>query len=238
MTWFEYLLTETTLGRAIVFKEVKKTVDKSSGGFYPAPYSIIDVVKDNFGKTEFEHQLDEAKRFSVLAATPQSEALIGIFHGTNAVKKHSFGKPSHPVKTIAVLGAGLMGAGIAQVSVDNGGYRVLLKDKDTTGVARGEKIIDDALKGKLAKKRMTEFEYTEKSSRLIPLHDGIESWKKHFSTADLVIEGERVYILEKFISKDSNYRFFNIILLFFFLFFFHYEVSMIIYFHLLISSFF
>ena len=71
MSLFEWLLTETTLGRAYVFKEVKKTVDKSSGGFYPAPYSIIDVVKDSFGRTEFEHLLDEAKKFSVLAATPQ-----------------------------------------------------------------------------------------------------------------------------------------------------------------------
>lgn len=190
MSYFEWLLTETTLGRAYVFSEVKKSVDKTSGGFYPAPYSIIDVVKDNFGRTEYDHLMDEAKRFSVLADTSESEALIGIFHGTNAVKKHSFGKPSHPVKTIAVLGAGLMGAGIANVSVDNGGYRVLLKDKDAGGVARGEKIIDDALKSKMAKKRMTEFEYSEKTARLIPLHDGIESWQKHFSSADLVIEGK------------------------------------------------
>jgi hypothetical protein len=54
---------------------------------------------------------EEAKSFAKLAATPVSEALIGLFHGTTAVKKHDFGSPVHPVKKIAVLGAGLMGAG-------------------------------------------------------------------------------------------------------------------------------
>ncbi len=131
---------------------------------------------------------DEAKKFSELAATPVATALIGIFHGSSAVKKHSFGPVTHPIKNIAVLGAGLMGSGIAQISVDSGKYRVLLKDKDTSGVSRGEKVVDDALKDKLKKKRMTNYEYSETVSRLIPLHDGIDLWKKHFSQADIVIE--------------------------------------------------
>jgi hypothetical protein len=41
--------------------------------------------------------------------TKESEALIGLFQGSIAVKKHDFGKPKQEVKTIAVLGAGLMG---------------------------------------------------------------------------------------------------------------------------------
>ena len=85
----------------------------------------------------------------------------------SAVKKHDFGTPSHPIKTVAVLGAGLMGAGIAQISVDAGKYRVLLKDKDAAGVARGEKVVIDSLDGKLKKKRMTNFDYCETSARLV-----------------------------------------------------------------------
>jgi enoyl-CoA hydratase/long-chain 3-hydroxyacyl-CoA dehydrogenase len=187
-SWMRFFLEDTPFGRNTMFSKAKETVDKNSGGFYPAPYAILDVLKDNFGKDRMTHLKDEADKFSKLAATPVSEALIGIFHGTTAVKKHNYGSPSHPVKTIAVLGAGLMGAGIAQVSVDNGKYRVLLKDKDAAGVARGEKAIDDALKGKLKKKRMTNFEYCDTSSRLVGLHDGIESWKRHFAGADMVIE--------------------------------------------------
>ena len=190
MSYLEYFTTQTTPGRHFFFQAMKKQVDASTGGHYPAPYEIIGVLKDNFQKSEMTYLTDEAKRFAKLAATPQSEALIGIFHGSNAVKKHDFGKPSHPINTIAVLGAGLMGAGIANVSVDNGKYRVLLKDMDAAGVARGEKIIDDALKDKLNKKRITNFEYSSTTSRLAPLHDEVDSWKKHFGKADMVIEGE------------------------------------------------
>ena len=187
-SWMQFFLEDTPFGRKTMFDKAKETVDKNSGGFYPAPYAILNVLKDNFGKDRMTHLKDEAEKFSKLAATPVSEALIGIFHGTTAVKKHNFGSPKQPVKTIAVLGAGLMGAGIAQVSVDNGKYKVLLKDKDAAGVARGEKSIDDAMKAKLKKKRMTNYEYCDVNARLIGLHDGIDSWKKHFAGADMVIE--------------------------------------------------
>ena len=46
----------------------------------------------------------------------------------------------------------------------------------------------DEMKAKLNKKRMTNYEFCSTASRLTPLHDDVESWKKHFSTADLVVE--------------------------------------------------
>jgi 3-hydroxyacyl-CoA dehydrogenase, NAD binding domain len=72
----------------------------------------------------------EAKRFSEMAATPQSAALIGLFDGSTALKKSPFGAPARRVEMVAVLGAGLMGAGIAQVTAEKG-YKVLLKDRDS-----------------------------------------------------------------------------------------------------------
>ena len=160
----------------------------TTGGHYPSPYKILDVLQNNVGKPKMTHLEDEAQKFAECASTSVSQALIGIFHGTSAVKKHSFGSPTHPINNIAVLGAGLMGAGIAQISVDNGKYRVFLKDKDAAGVARGEKVINDAFTAKMKKKRMTNYDYCDKTSRLVPLHDGTESWKRHFANADLVIE--------------------------------------------------
>ena len=184
----DFLTEDTPFGRSYMFDAAKKAVDKSSGGHYPAPYKIIEVLRDNYGKPRAEHLKDESAKFAELAATPVSSALIGIFKGTTEVKKHSFGSPRVPVKNVAVLGAGLMGAGIAQVSVDSGKYRVFLKDKDQAGVMRGQKVISDAMAAKLKKKKMTNHEYCATDSRLIPLHDGVESWKRHFAQADLVIE--------------------------------------------------
>jgi len=44
------------------------------------------------------------------------------------------------VETIGILGAGLMGAGIAQASASKG-FRVLLKDRDDVGLGKGEAYI-------------------------------------------------------------------------------------------------
>ena len=65
---------------------------------------------------------------------------------------------------------------------------MLLKDKDSASVSRGEKMISDNLAVKLKKKQMTNFEFAETTSRVVPLHDGIGAWKRHFSQADVVIE--------------------------------------------------
>lgn len=86
--------------------------------------------------------------------------------------------------------------GIAQVSLDNGKYQVLLKDKDFAGVSRGEKTIDSDMKLKLKSKRMTNHQYCDTMARLTPLHDDVESWKRHFASADIVIEAVFEVVLD------------------------------------------
>jgi enoyl-CoA hydratase/long-chain 3-hydroxyacyl-CoA dehydrogenase len=170
------------------FKKAREGVQKAAGPHYPAPFGIIEVMEKGRGRGKQAHLELEADKFVELAGTTQCAALIGLFHGMNAVKKHDFGTPTYPVEKVAVLGAGLMGAGIAQVTLDQGKYTVLLKDKDQAGVSRGEGVINKELSDKLKKKRITNYQFYEKTSRLIPLHDGVESWKKHFGSTDLVIE--------------------------------------------------
>ena len=41
---------------------------------------------------------------------------MGLFNGRTECKKNHFGTPAKPVNNLAILGAGLMGAGIVQVS--------------------------------------------------------------------------------------------------------------------------
>jgi enoyl-CoA hydratase/long-chain 3-hydroxyacyl-CoA dehydrogenase len=114
--------------------------------------------------------------------------LIGIFDGMTQMKKHDFGKDvALPVKTVAVMGAGLMGAGIAQVSAEKG-FQVLLKDRNDEAVGRGQSYMQDNWRKKLSKKRMTQYQFNINSSNVTPLTDHIDSWKRHFGHADLIIE--------------------------------------------------
>lgn len=60
-------------------------------------------------------------------------------------------------RTLSVLGAGLMGAGIVQVSIDKG-YKVLMKDMNMSGLARGEDQIYKGLNTKTKRKQITRYE--------------------------------------------------------------------------------
>ena len=65
---------------------------------------------------------------------------------------------SHTVvlfRTVAVVGAGLMGAGIAQVSIDKG-YNVILKDANQAGLDRGLGQIQDGLEKGVKRKKYSQ----------------------------------------------------------------------------------
>ena len=55
---------------------------------------------------------------------------------------------------LGILGAGLMGAGIAQVSIDKG-ITVQLKDMSAQGLARGQDQIQKGLDKKVKQRRVT-----------------------------------------------------------------------------------
>ena len=181
------LIEDTPPGQKLMWNKVKETVDKNTAGNYPAPYEIIDCVKYGLAHPGMEKFKHEREGFAKLAATKESEALIGLFDGTTQMKKLSSGAEPIQVKKVAVMGAGLMGAGIAQVTAEKG-YEVLLKDRDDTAVGRGVSYMTENWEKKCKRKRMTNYQLNTNTSRVTPLSDQTESWKRHFAGADLVIE--------------------------------------------------
>jgi enoyl-CoA hydratase / long-chain 3-hydroxyacyl-CoA dehydrogenase len=141
--------------RDYVFKKAKDTVIGKTKGLYPAPLKIIDVIKTGLEKGPKAGYEAEAQGFAELAMTSESKSLINIFQGNTACKKNRFGNPKHPAQNIGVLGAGLMGAGIASVSIDKG-YNVLLKDMSSAGLARGFNQISKTYKTGVQRKKYSQ----------------------------------------------------------------------------------
>merc|ERR1711992_446455 len=124
----------------------------------------------------------EREKFGELVATTESKGLISLFHGQTECKKNKFGKPTNPSKTLGVLGAGLMGAGIAQVSVDKG-YTTVLKDMNSAGLARGMNQVSDYLDKKAKRKKISKLQAEQYMANLIPALDYTD-----FNRVDMVIE--------------------------------------------------
>lgn len=168
--------------RNFIFNKARAQVMKMSGGLYPAPLKIIDVIRTGIEKGEKEGYIAEYKAFGELIMTPQSKGLVGLFKGQTECKRNRFGVSERPINTIGVLGAGLMGAGIVQVSIDKA-FNVILKDATETGLMRGLTQIETGLMNAVKRKKLSDL---EKDRYLASLNATLsyDSFKK----ADIVIE--------------------------------------------------
>lgn len=166
-----------------IFSKAKQQVIKQTNGLYPAPLKILEVVRTGLEKGLTAGYAAESEGFGTLGMTTHSKALIGLYNGQTLCKKNRFGTPANPPKTIAVLGAGLMGAGIAQVSIDKS-YDVLLKDVSPDSLARGQNQIFKGLDSAVKRKRMSAHDRDKYMSKL----NGVLSYDNKFKNVDIVIE--------------------------------------------------
>ena len=115
-------------------------------------------------------------------------AMLGMFNGMTALKKNRFGKPAKPAETVGVLGAGLMGAGVAQVTAQKAKDRVLLKDLNQAGLSRGIQQVEGNLATALKRRKMDMFTKNTTMSRIVGLTEDDPTWPKQFEKCDLVVE--------------------------------------------------
>lgn len=165
-----------------VFKKARSTVMKQTNGLYPSPLKILEVIRTSLDKGPKDGYAAEARAFGELAMTSESRGLIGLFHGQTECKKNRFGKPQRPAKTLAVLGAGLMGAGVAQVSIDKG-FQTILKDVSNAGLARGINQVQEGLDKAVKRKKIIKLVADQYMSNLEPTVS-----YKCFNDCDMVIE--------------------------------------------------
>ncbi|VDM41177.1 unnamed protein product [Toxocara canis] len=148
-----YFLTRRPLLDSVVLKMARDKIMKQTAGNYPAPLKILEVVKEGLSTSGTEGYDAESKAFGELSQTTQCKALIGVFHGSNDCKKNKYG-PARKTERLAVIGAGLMGAGIANVSIDKG-IRTVLIDMHEAGLSRGMNQIYSQLNTSVKKKKFS-----------------------------------------------------------------------------------
>ena len=138
-------------------------VHSKTFGVYPAAKALLSVVYEGL-QVPFDTALKiEARYFTNLLMNPSSSAMVrSIFVNKQALEKGA-NRPEAPdqsVKKVGVLGAGMMGAGIAYVSA-NSGIEVVLIDATQEAADKGKAystgILDKGMKrGKVSEAKKAE----------------------------------------------------------------------------------
>ncbi|KAA3638435.1 MAG: fatty acid oxidation complex subunit alpha FadJ [Armatimonadetes bacterium] len=197
-------------GRKMLFKKATEMMVAETGGNYPAPRRAIEAIQIGIDHGRAAGVAAEIRFFAELVETPESAALRSIFFASQELKRDT-GIDSHvdplDVDTVAVLGGGLMGGGIAAVSAINAGVNVRIKEIDDAGVGRGLAYVDRVVSKRAKRRRMSEFEVDQIMNRVT----GSTTWDG-FERTDLVIEAvfedldlkrSIVKDVEAVVSKDT-----------------------------------
>lgn len=187
----QWLLERNPVGRAVLFNMFESGIKARAGTAYPAPYEVLKAVRAGLDGGHQAGQKAERQGFGRLGMTSVSKSLRSIFFASTAAKKNPYGKSGGAAaddKVVAVIGAGLMGAGIAEVCASRAGAGVLLRDKTLEGLSRGEAHIAKNLAARVKKRRMSEFEAGQVRSRVMGFSDGHAGWGRQLPRADMVIE--------------------------------------------------
>ncbi len=121
--------------RSLVLGAARKEILRKTKGQFPAPLAALDVLARTAGAARERGLSLEARTFARLAPTPTCKALIDAFFASEEVKKVA-AKPEHEAQSVGVLGAGVMGGGIAW-AVSAAGLPVRVKDLTWDAVAKG-----------------------------------------------------------------------------------------------------
>ncbi|MCO5231003.1 MAG: 3-hydroxyacyl-CoA dehydrogenase NAD-binding domain-containing protein [Chitinophagales bacterium] len=160
------IVLEAPLLNKIVFDQAKKMVDKQTHGNYPAPYKIMECVEIGWNQGIEKGYEAEVERFEELILSPVSRQLINIFFAMTDKKKNPYGDDKvKEVHRMGMIGAGFMGAGIAEVSI-NDNIHVLLKDVNQDMINSAYQTIYKNYSKRVSKKAMTPIELEEKMALL------------------------------------------------------------------------
>jgi 3-hydroxyacyl-CoA dehydrogenase/enoyl-CoA hydratase/3-hydroxybutyryl-CoA epimerase len=174
------------LGREVVFRQARKQTLAKTRGHYPAPLLALDAVETGMREGMARGLAREARNFGQLAVSPVARRLMEIFFATTALKKdNGTGDPSvkpRPVERVGVLGGGLMGSGIAYVTV-NAGVPVRLREKDDAAAGRAIGAVRKVLDERVKKRSIDRLERGEKMRLVTATTD----WSG-FADVDVVIE--------------------------------------------------
>ena len=174
------LAEQTPLGRQLIYRQARKAVLNKTHGHYPAPLEALEAVEIGLEQGMAAGLEAEARAFGDLAVSDTAKNLIWLLLATQRQKRHH--AASATVERMAVVGAGFMGAAIAEVGAA-AGLTVRVRDMQPEAVARGLASIRQMVDEGVARRRFDPREGRQIMQRVSATTD-----YSGFGEKDLVIE--------------------------------------------------
>jgi 3-hydroxyacyl-CoA dehydrogenase/enoyl-CoA hydratase/3-hydroxybutyryl-CoA epimerase len=193
-------LSNLAVGQNLVFKQARKGVLDKTKGFYPAPLKILEVVQNGINLPLHEAFKLEGQAFRNLLERSETANLMNLFFISQDLGKNgdldAKGIKAAPVNMLGVIGAGYMGAGIAQAA-NFKSRPVRLKDVSYPALLKGMQEVSKAYRGLVKRKRLTQKQADDRMRLITPTTD-----HSGFDHTDLVIEA----VVEKMEVKKAVFQ--------------------------------
>ena len=168
------------------FGVAEGAVKGKTRGQYPAPLVALGAIRDGINRPLSEGLAIEKAAFKEVGTSQIAGNLIAQFFNTTRLQKESgvdaAGVQPRAIESVGVLGAGLMGGGIATACARRGVKAVMVEvdaARAEAGIKSARKVVED----RIAIGRATTTELAEMLSRL-----SATTSRQAFSTCDLVVE--------------------------------------------------
>jgi len=188
--WFHWFLDDTSVGQRMVISSARASL-KRKGLQYPALPAALKAIEQGIRGTTSAGYKSERTEFLNAFFTQTRRNLTRLFFDRERARNVATwvkpsgdrdGMKSDPIKTVAVIGGGIMGAGIAQASL-LAGYDVVVKELNPDLALSARARIDALLQKAVDKGFLSADDRDERRAHL-----NVTSLWTPVESADLVVE--------------------------------------------------
>ncbi len=181
--WRQWCIESNWFGRSLIFGATERRLRERVPDDMPGPLEALEAVRagtDKGGAAGYAFERDAAAR---LAISPSCQNLIGLFFRREAARKVPAAMADAPAtRRVAVVGAGVMGAGIAQAAAI-AGMDVVVREVSDDALKAGLARIDDLFARAAARGKLS----AAQAAKLRANIWGTAAWEG-FGDAEVVIE--------------------------------------------------
>jgi len=184
-TWRQRFLESNPLGRRVLFKATERRMRPRVPDDMPAPYEALEAIRTGIHDGMVAGLAYERGAAGRLAVSTACRNLIGLFFQTqksDQLPKELQGAMPAEVHRVGIVGAGTMGAGIAQLAAFKG-CKVVVQDVSQAALDAGLERIEGLFRKAVERRLLTEPESVERLAAI----QGTLKWEG-FDNVDVVVE--------------------------------------------------